>query len=230
MKIKDKILIVEDEQSISNFISMVLNANGYDTIIVGSGEEALTMIASHCPDLIVLDLGLPDMDGMEVLKSVRKWSNLPVVVVSARNHEHDKVDALDYGADDYLVKPFAFAELLARVRTLLRRGAAVIVESQFQAADLSVDLVSRKVTRGATRITLTSKEFTLLEFFLRHQGEVLPRSLIASQVWDMNFDSDTNAIDVAVKRLRAKIDNDFEPKLIQTVRGVGYMLEVPDGR
>jgi two-component system copper resistance phosphate regulon response regulator CusR len=108
--------------------------------------------------------------------------------------------------------------------------AAVIVESQFQAADLSVDLVSRKVTRGATRITLTSKEFTLLEFFLRHQGEVLPRSLIASQVWDMNFDSDTNAIDVAVKRLRAKIDNDFEPKLIQTVRGVGYMLEVPDGR
>lgn len=116
------------------------------------------------------------------------------------------------------------------VRTLLRRGAAVIVESQFQAADLSVDLVSRKVTRGATRITLTSKEFTLLEFFLRHQGEVLPRSLIASQVWDMNFDSDTNAIDVAVKRLRAKIDNDFEPKLIQTVRGVGYMLEVPDGR
>ena len=102
MKIKDKILIVEDEQSISNFISMVLNANGYDTIIVGSGEEALTMIASHCPDLIVLDLGLPDMDGMEVLKSVRKWSNLPVVVVSARNHEHDKVDALDYGADDYL--------------------------------------------------------------------------------------------------------------------------------
>ena len=230
MKIKDKVLIVEDEQSISNFISMILTANGFDTIIVRSGEEALTMIASHCPDMIVLDLGLPDMDGMEVLKSVRKWSNLPVVVVSARNHEHDKVEALDYGADDYLVKPFAFAELLARVRTLLRRGAAVIVESQFQAADLSVDLVSRKVTRGATRITLTSKEFTLLEFFLRHQGEVLPRSLIASQVWDMNFDSDTNAIDVAVKRLRAKIDNDFEPKLIQTVRGVGYMLEVPDGR
>ena len=120
MKIKDKILIVEDEQSISNFISMVLNANGYDTIIVGSGEEALTMIASHCPDLIVLDLSLPDMDGMEVLKSVRKWSNLPVVVVSARNHEHDKVDALDYGADDYLVKPFGTSELLARIRTAIR--------------------------------------------------------------------------------------------------------------
>ena len=106
MKIKDKVLIVEDEQSISNFISMILTANGYDTIIVRSGEEALTMISSHCPDLIVLDLGLPDMDGLEVLKSVRKWSNLPVVVVSARTHEHDKVEALDYGADDYLVKPF----------------------------------------------------------------------------------------------------------------------------
>ena len=112
MKIKDKVLIVEDEQSISNFISMILTANGYDTIIVRSGEEALTMIASHCPDMIVLDLGLPDMDGMEVLKSVRKWSNLPVVVVSARNHEHDKVEALDYGADDYLVKPFGTSELL----------------------------------------------------------------------------------------------------------------------
>ena len=115
MKIKDKVLIVEDEQSISNFISMILTANGFDTIIVRTGEEALTMIASHCPDMIVLDLGLPDMDGMEVLKSVRKWSNLPVVVVSARNHEHDKVEALDYGADDYLVKPFSFSELVARI-------------------------------------------------------------------------------------------------------------------
>ena len=120
MKIKDKVLIVEDEQSISNFISMILTANGYDTIIVRSGEEALTMIASHCPDLIVLDLGLPDMDGMEVLKAVRKWSNLPVVVVSARNHEHDKVEALDYGADDYLVKPFGTSELLARIHAVQR--------------------------------------------------------------------------------------------------------------
>ena len=120
MKIKDKVLIVEDEQSISNFISMILTANGFDTIIVRSGEEALTMIASHCPDMIVLDLGLPDMDGMEVLKSVRKWSNLPVVVVSARNHEHDKVEALDYGADDYLVKPVGPSALLARIRPARR--------------------------------------------------------------------------------------------------------------
>ena len=117
MKIKDKVLIVEDEQSISSFISMILTANGYDTIIVNTGEEALTMISSHCPDLIVLDLGLPDMDGLEVLRSVRKWSSLPIVVVSARNHERDKVEALDYGADDYLVKPFGTSELLARIRT-----------------------------------------------------------------------------------------------------------------
>ena len=120
MKIKDKVLIVEDEQSISSFISMILTANGYDTIIVNTGEEALTMISSHCPDLIVLDLGLPDMDGLEVLRSVRKWSSLPIVVVSARNHERDKVEALDYGADDYLVKPFGTSELLARIRTAIR--------------------------------------------------------------------------------------------------------------
>lgn len=129
MKIKDKVLIVEDEQSISNFISMILTANGFDTIIVRTGEEALTMIASHCPDMIVLDLGLPDMDGMEVLKSVRKWSNLPVVVVSARNHEHDKVEALDYGADDYLVKPFGTSELLARIRTAIRHTRTTLANS-----------------------------------------------------------------------------------------------------
>ncbi|MER1673393.1 winged helix-turn-helix domain-containing protein, partial [Enterobacter cloacae] len=153
---------------------------------------------------------------------------MPVLLLSALGTIEHRVKGLELGADDYLVKPFAFAELLARVRTLLRRGNTVIAESQFTVADLSIDLVSRKVNRAGNRILLTSKEFSLLEFFVRHQGEVLPRSLIAAQVWDMNFDSDTNAIDVAVKRLRAKIDNDYEPKLIQTVRGVGYMLEVPD--
>ncbi|MDU2481381.1 MAG: response regulator, partial [Klebsiella sp.] len=174
-------------------------------------------------DLLILDIMLPDVNGWDIVRMLRAANKgMPILLLTALGTIEHRVKGLELGADDYLVKPFAFAELLARVRTLLRRGAAVIVESQFQAADLSVDLVSRKVTRGATRITLTSKEFTLLEFFLRHQGEVLPRS--------MNFDSDTNAIDVAVKRLRAKIDNDFEPKLIQTVRGVGYMLEVPDGR
>ena len=153
---------------------------------------------------------------------------MPVLLLTALGTIEHRVKGLELGADDYLVKPFAFAELLARVRTLLRRGNTMITESQFKVADLSIDLVSRKVSRAGNRIVLTSKEFSLLDFFIRHQGEVLPRSLIASQVWDMNFDSDTNAIDVAVKRLRAKIDNDYETKLIQTVRGVGYMLEIPD--
>ena len=150
-------------------------------------------------------------------------------MLTAKGEETDRIIGIEMGADDYLVKPFVFAELLARVRSLLRRGTSLMPESQFQVADLTLDLISRKVSRGGVRIALTSKEFTLLEYFIRHQGEVLPRALIASQVWDMNFDSDTNVIDVAVKRLRVKIDNDFEPKLIQTVRGVGYVLEVPDG-
>ena len=135
MKIKDKVLIVEDEQSISSFISMILTANGYDTIIVNTGEEALTMISSHCPDLIVLDLGLPDMDGLEVLRSVRKWSSLPIVVVSARNHERDKVEALDYGADDYLVKPFGTSELLARIRTAIHHQGVVGPQGQKRQPD-----------------------------------------------------------------------------------------------
>ena len=189
MKIKDKILIVEDEQSISNFISMVLNANGYDTIIVGSGEEALTMIASHCPDLIVLDLGLPDMDGMEVLKSVRKWSNLPVVVVSARNHEHDKVDALDYGADDYLVKPFGTSELLARIRTAIRHTRTTLSNTQiaqsgkFVTGDLTIDYDKHLVTLAGQPVHLTANEYRLVELLSRSAGKVLTYDRISEAMW-----------------------------------------------
>ena len=172
---------------------------------------------------------LPDINGWDVVKLLRTaGKGMPILLLTALGTIEHRVKGLELGADDYLVKPFAFAELLARVRTLLRRGTAVIVESQFQVADLTLDLVSRRVTRSGVKIILTSKEFSLLEFFIRHKGEVLPRSLIASQVWDMNFDSDTNVIDVAVKRLRGKIDSDFELKLIQTVRGVGYVLDVSD--
>ena len=223
-----RILIVEDETDLGQILADYLTRDGFAASTQADGLLAMKELQRSLPDLLLLDLMLPGMDGLSILRELRKTSSIPVIVVTAKVEEIDRLIGLELGADDYLVKPFAFAELLARVRTLLRRGAAVIVESQFQVADLNVDLVSRKVSRSGMRITLTSKEFTLLEFFLRHQGEVLPRSLIASQVWDMNFDSDTNAIDVAVKRLRAKIDNDFEPKLIQTVRGVGYMLEVPD--
>ena len=222
-----KILIVDDEKPICDLIDLNLSEAGYHCTAVQDGAEALRIIENEKFDLILLDIMLPGIDGFDIMEYIRPME-IPVIFITAKYEVRDRVKGLKLGADDYLVKPFAFAELLARVRTLLRRGNTMITESQLKVADLSVDLVSRKVSRAGNRIVLTSKEFSLLEFFIRHQGEVLPRSLIASQVWDMNFDSDTNAIDVAVKRLRAKIDNDYGTKLIQTVRGVGYMLEIPD--
>jgi two-component system copper resistance phosphate regulon response regulator CusR len=152
---------------------------------------------------------------------------MPVLFLTARDQVDDRVKGLELGADDYLVKPFAFVELLARVRTLLRRGKAVIESNVLKVADLELDLLRRRAHRCGQRINLTAKEFALLELLLRRQGEVLPRALIASQVWDMNFDSDTNVVEVAMRRLRAKVDDNFEPKLIQTVRGMGYRLEAP---
>ena len=224
-----KILIVEDEAKTGEYLSKGLSEAGFVVNLASNGLTGYHLAMTDDYDLIILDIMLPDVNGWDIVRMLRSASKgMPVLLLTALGTIEDRVKGLELGADDYLIKPFAFAELLARVRTLLRRGATVIQESQFQIADLTLDLVSRKVRRGQTRIILTSKEFTLLEFFIRHQGEVLPRSLIASQVWDMNFDSDTNAIDVAVKRLRAKIDNDYQPRLIQTVRGVGYMLEVAD--
>jgi two-component system copper resistance phosphate regulon response regulator CusR len=152
---------------------------------------------------------------------------VPVLFLTARDQVEDRVAGLELGADDYLVKPFAFAELLARVRTLLRRSRVPAEPTVLRVADLELDLLRRRVARGGQRIDLTAKEHALLELFMRRRGEVLPRSLIASSVWDMNFDSDTNVIDVAVRRLRRKIDDDFEPKLIRTVRGMGYVLDAP---
>lgn len=225
-----KILVVEDEVKTGEYLAKGLTEAGFVVDLTDNGLNGYHQAMTAEYDLIILDIMLPDVNGWDIVRMLRAAKkSMPILLLTALGTIEQRVKGLDLGADDYLVKPFAFAELLARVRTLLRRGTPVIAESQFQVADLTLDLVSRRVTRSGTRITLTSKEFTLLEFFLRHQGEVLPRSLIASQVWDMNFDSDTNVIDVAVKRLRGKIDNDFEPKLLQTVRGVGYVLEVPDG-
>ena len=193
MKIKDKVLIVEDEQSISNFISMILTANGFDTIVVRSGEEALTMIASHCPDMIVLDLGLPDMDGMEVLKSVRKWSNLPVVVVSARNHEHDKVEALDYGADDYLVKPFGTSELLARIRTAIRHTRTTLSNTQiaqsgkFVTGDLTIDYDKHQVLMHGENAGLTVNEYKIVALLGKYAGKVLTYGQIARLAGFSNY-------------------------------------------
>ncbi|MEC5319065.1 copper/silver response regulator transcription factor [Brenneria populi subsp. brevivirga] len=224
-----KLLIVEDEVKTGEYLGKGLTEAGFVVDLANNGMTGYHLAMTGEYDLIVLDIMLPDVNGWDIVRMLRAANKgFPILLLTALGTIEHRVKGLELGADDYLVKPFAFAELLARVRTLLRRGSAVISESQFQVADLTLDLVSRKVSRGGVRITLTGKEFTLLEFFIRHQGEVLPRSLIASQVWDMNFDSDTNVIDVAVKRLRAKIDNDFASKLIQTVRGVGYVLEVPD--
>lgn len=224
-----KILVVEDEVKIGEYLCKGLTEAGFIVDLAGSGMTGYHLAMTADYDLMILDIMLPDINGWDVVKLLRTaGKGMPILLLTALGTIEHRVKGLELGADDYLVKPFAFAELLARVRTLLRRGTAVIVESQFQVADLTLDLVSRRVTRSGVKIILTSKEFSLLEFFIRHKGEVLPRSLIASQVWDMNFDSDTNVIDVAVKRLRGKIDSDFELKLIQTVRGVGYVLDVSD--
>ena len=225
MKIKDKVLIVEDEQSISNFISMILTANGYDTIIVRSGEEALTMISSHCPDLIVLDLGLPDMDGLEVLKSVRKWSNLPVVVVSARTHEHDKVEALDYGADDYLVKPFEFAELMARLRALGRRSTQKIQQDIVEVGEFTLNRTAKVLKKKDKVIQLSPREFQIFDLLAQNIGIVVPRDIILDRIWGLESDVSSNNIDSYMKILRKKLDLGDGGTVIKTVRGVGYKLE-----
>ena len=222
-----KILIVEDEPKTGDYLKQGLTEAGFVTDLARTGPDGLHLGVTEPYDLAILDVMLPGMDGWRVLQALRAAGReFPVLFLTARDQVDDRVKGLELGADDYLAKPFAFAELLARVRTLLRRGKSQASPELLQVADLTIDLLRRRVLRGGRRIELTPKEFALLELFVRHQGEVLPRSLIASQVWDMNFDSDTNVIDVAVRRLRAKIDDEFEQKLIHTVRGMGYVLEL----
>ena len=225
-----KILIIEDEAKTGNYLKQGLTEAGFVADVARDGMDGVHMALTEAYDLIVLDVMLPRLNGWQVLQEIRRsGKDIPVLFLTARDHVDDRVKGLELGADDYLVKPFAFSELLARVRTLLRRGTAKEAEV-LRAADLELDLRRRRVTRSGKRIVLTAKEFALLELLLRRQGEVLPRSLIASQVWDMNFDSDTNVIEVAVRRLRSKIDDDFEPKLIKTVRGMGYVLETQESQ
>jgi len=223
-----KILIVEDETKTGDYLKQGLSEAGFVVDLARDGMDGLQLALNELYDLVVLDVMLPSLDGWHVLEALRKaGKDMPVLFLTARDQVTDRVKGLELGADDYLVKPFAFAELLARARTLLRRGKAKEPELM-RVADLELDLMRRRVSRSGRRIDLTAKEFGLLELLMRRQGEVLPRSLIASQVWDMNFDSDTNVIEVAVRRLRAKMDDHFEPKLIRTVRGMGYVLDAPE--
>ncbi|MBP8183077.1 MAG: heavy metal response regulator transcription factor [Rhodoferax sp.] len=222
-----KILIVEDEPKTGEYLRQGLNEAGFVADLASNGSDGLHLALHGEYDLVILDVMLPELDGWQVLASLRRRGlEMPVLFLTARDQVDDRVKGLELGADDYLVKPFSFAELLARVRSILRRGRSGGLDSNvLRAADLELDLLRRRVTRGGKRIDLTAKEFGLLELLMRRQGEVLPRSLIASQVWDMNFDSDTNVIEVAMRRLRLKVDDGQSVKLIQTVRGMGYVLE-----
>ena len=220
-----KILIVEDEVKTGDYLRQGLTEAGFVVDLARDGLDGLHLALAGDYELIVLDVMLPSLDGWGILQTLRRGGReTPVLFLTARDQVEDRVRGLELGADDYLIKPFAFSEFLARVRTLLRRGRGHEPEI-LRSANLELDLLRRRVTRCGQRIDLTAKEFALLELLLRRKGEVLPRSLIASQVWDMNFDSDTNVIEVAVRRLRVKVDDPFEPKLIRTVRGMGYVLE-----
>ena len=223
-----KILIVEDEPKTAQYLQKGFQEAGYSVNLVQDGIDGFHCGCVEPHDLVVLDVMLPRMDGWQILAAWRASGlQMPVLLLTAKDQVADRVRGLELGADDYLIKPFSFAELLARVRTITRRGRIGQESASLVIADLELDLIRRRVLRSGKRIDLTAKEFGLLELLMRRAGEVLPRSLIASLVWDMNFDSDSNVIEVAVRRLRAKIDDDFEPKLIRTVRGMGYVLEAP---
>ena len=222
-----RLLVVEDEAKTGDYLKQGLSEAGFQVSLARNGLDGHHLAMTELFDVIILDVMLPDVSGWKILQSLREADNkTPVLFLSARDSIDDRVKGLELGADDYLIKPFAFAEVLARVRTLIRRGAVQTVDDILIVADLEMDIPKRKIQRAGKRILLSNKEFILLELLLRREGEVLPRSLIASQVWDMNFDSDTNVIDVAIRRLRAKVDDDFTIKLIHTVRGMGYKLEV----
>lgn len=219
-----RILVVEDEPKAGEYLRKGLTESGFVVDWERTGTDGLHAAMTESYDLVVLDVMLPGMDGWQVVQELRKSKEVPVLFLTARDELEDRIKGLELGADDYLVKPFAFAELVTRIRTLLRRGP--IRESErLQISDMEIDVLRRRVMRSGERIDLTAKEFALLHLLAKRQGEVLSRSLIASQVWDMNFDSDTNVVDVAVRRLRAKVDDPYPRKLIHTVRGMGYVLE-----
>ena len=233
MKLKDKVLVVEDEQNISNFISTVLTANDFDVLVAQTGAEAVSMITSHCPDLIILDLGLPDMDGMNILKEVRSWSSLPIIVVSARTHEHDKVMALDLGADDYIEKPFGTSELLARIRTALRHtrtdgtSDGLAMTGEYHVGDLCIDYNKHRVFLAGEDTHLTPNEYKIVALLGKYAGKVLTYDYLIKQIWGPKAKADNQILRVNMANIRRKIEkNPASPEYIFTEIGVGYrMLE-----
>ncbi len=222
-----RILVVEDEKRIADFVGRGLESSGYTVDVAESGAAALERLHAADCDLVVLDLMLPDMDGISILEKLRaRKSSPPVLILSARSTLDDRVRGLELGADDYLVKPFAFMELLARVRALLRRGQAM--PERLQVGDLSLDCLRRKVNRAGENIDLAPKEFSILEFLMRNKGRPMSRTMIVEHVWEMDYDGLTNIVDVYIRHLRSKIDDPWPAKLIQTVRGVGYMIGAPE--
>ena len=223
-----RILVIEDEAKLADYVKRGLTESGYTVDVARDGIEGRYLAIEGDYQLVVLDIMLPGIDGFGVLAALREKRNTPVLMLTARDRVEDRVQGLEAGADDYLVKPFAFSELLARVAALLRRGPGQnesATNSHLSICDLEMDLLSRKASRDGQRLDLSAKEFSLLALLARRKGQILSRTTLAEQVWDMNFDSDTNVVEVAIRRLRAKMDDPFKPKLLHNVRGMGYVLE-----
>lgn len=220
-----KILVVEDEEKLARFVELELSHEGYEVEKAFDGREGLEKAEAGGFDLMLLDIMLPGINGLEVLRRIRKTSSLPVIMLTARDAVMDKVTGLDMGADDYITKPFSIEELLARIRVALRKGAAQAEESSLlSCADLTLDAARHRVTRGGTEIELTGREFALLQYFLENKTHVLSREQVLTKVWGYQYMGETNVVDVYVRYLRNKIDDPFEKKLLHTVRGVGYVL------
>ena len=224
-----RLLVIEDERKLAEYLRSGLAENGYVVDVAHDGIDGRHLALEGQYDLILLDVMLPGIDGFGVLEAIRRKGDIPVLMLTARDKVEDRVKGLQGGADDYLVKPFAFSELLARIHALLRRGRPQEL-TVLKVGELQLDLASRKAFRDGKRLDLTGKEFTLLTLLMRRQGQVLSRLTLAEQVWDMNFDSNTNVVEVAIRRLRAKLDDPFPTKLLHTVRGMGYVLEAREPR
>jgi two-component system OmpR family response regulator len=223
-----RILVVEDDQKIASFVCKGLRQAGYAVDHAADGQEGLHLALTEPYDAAVIDIMLPKLDGLSLIQELRRRKvNVPVIILSARHTVDDRVKGLQTGSDDYLIKPFSFSELLARIQALIRRASGTAQATRLEVGDLSLDLLTRKVMRGSTEIVLQPREFALLEYLMRQSGRVVSKTMILEKVWEVDFDPQTNVVDVLVCRLRNKVDRDFEPKLIHTIRGVGYVLKLP---